>query len=57
VGNAVADDKHLVFASGSLQLINALVHALSPDADADASPPARVVAIDGPPNAQRIESI
>ncbi|CAO1945782.1 unnamed protein product, partial [Urochloa humidicola] len=43
VGNAVADDKHLVFAAGSLQLINALVYALSPDADA-ASPPARVVA-------------
>ncbi|CAO2178483.1 unnamed protein product [Urochloa humidicola] len=43
VGNAVADDKHLVFAGGSLQLINALVYALSPDADA-ASPPARVVA-------------
>lgn len=43
VGNAVADDKHLVFASGSLQLINALVHALSPDATA-ASPPSRVVA-------------
>ncbi|CAD6237063.1 unnamed protein product [Miscanthus lutarioriparius] len=43
VGNAVADDKHLVFASGSLQLINALVHALSPDAMA-AKPPSRVVA-------------
>lgn len=43
VGNAVEDDKHLVFASGSLQLINALVHALSPDANA-ASPPSRVVA-------------
>ncbi|CAL4974369.1 unnamed protein product [Urochloa decumbens] len=42
VGNAVAGDKHLVFAAGSLQLINALVYALSPDADA--SPPARVVA-------------
>ncbi|TKW16437.1 hypothetical protein SEVIR_5G299650v4 [Setaria viridis] len=43
VGNAVVDDKHVVFAAGSIQLINALVHALSPDADA-ASPPARVVA-------------
>ncbi|CAO1945182.1 unnamed protein product [Urochloa humidicola] len=44
VGNAVVDDKHLVFAAGSIQLINALVHALSvPDANA-ASPPARVVA-------------
>ncbi|CAO2178482.1 unnamed protein product, partial [Urochloa humidicola] len=44
VGNAVVDEKHLVFAAGSIQLINALVHALSvPDANA-ASPPARVVA-------------
>ena len=40
VGNAVVDDKTLVFGAGSTQLIN----ALSPDADADASPPARVVA-------------
>jgi len=44
VGNAVVDDKTLVLGAGSTQLINALVHALSPDADADASPPARVVA-------------
>ncbi|CAD6230081.1 unnamed protein product [Miscanthus lutarioriparius] len=44
VGNAVVDDKTLVFGAGSTRLINALVHALSPDADADASPPARVVA-------------
>ncbi|KAL6615940.1 hypothetical protein ACP70R_038210 [Stipagrostis hirtigluma subsp. patula] len=43
VGNAIVDDKHLVFGTGSTQLINALVHALSPDANA-ASPPARVVA-------------
>jgi hypothetical protein len=43
VGNAVADDKHVVFAAGSMQLINALVHAFSPDANA-ASAPARVVA-------------
>ncbi|KAF8678502.1 hypothetical protein HU200_046256 [Digitaria exilis] len=43
VGNAIVDDKHVVFAAGSVQLINALVHALSPDAN-DASPPARVVA-------------
>ncbi|KAL6615941.1 hypothetical protein ACP70R_038211 [Stipagrostis hirtigluma subsp. patula] len=43
VGNAVVDDKHIVFGTGSAQLINALVHALSPDANA-ASPPARVVA-------------
>ncbi|TVU35301.1 hypothetical protein EJB05_17185, partial [Eragrostis curvula] len=43
VGNAVVDDKHVVFGTGSTQLINALVHALSPDADA-ASPPASVVA-------------
>ncbi|TVU35302.1 hypothetical protein EJB05_17186, partial [Eragrostis curvula] len=44
VGNAVVDDKHLVFGAGSTQLINVLVYALSPDADYDASPPARVVA-------------
>ena len=43
VGNAIADGKHIVFAAGSVQLINALVYALSPDANA-ASPPARVVA-------------
>lgn len=43
VGNAVVDDKTLVFGAGSTQLINALVHALSPDAAA-AEPPARVVA-------------
>ncbi|CAL4947760.1 unnamed protein product [Urochloa decumbens] len=43
VGNAAADDKHIVFAAGSIQLINALVYALSPDNNA-ASPPARVVA-------------
>ncbi|KAF8696237.1 hypothetical protein HU200_037138 [Digitaria exilis] len=43
VGNAVVDDKHVIFAAGSIQLINALVHALSPDVNA-ASPPARVVA-------------
>ncbi|KAL6840564.1 hypothetical protein ACP4OV_030374 [Aristida adscensionis] len=43
VGNAIVDDKHLVFSAGSIQLINALVHALSPDANAT-SPPARVVA-------------
>ena len=34
VGNAVADDKHLVFATGSMQLINGLVYALSPDGNA-----------------------
>ncbi|CAL4947758.1 unnamed protein product [Urochloa decumbens] len=45
VGNAVVDDKHLVFGASSTHLINALVHALSPDAGAAAaSPPARVVA-------------
>ncbi|XP_062219760.1 tryptophan aminotransferase-related protein 3-like [Phragmites australis] len=43
VGNAVVDDKHLVFGAGSMQLINALVYALSPEANA-ASPPALVVA-------------
>ncbi|CAO2171251.1 unnamed protein product [Urochloa humidicola] len=44
VGNAVVDDKHLVFGAGSTQLINALVHAFSVPDDADGSPPARVVA-------------
>jgi hypothetical protein len=34
VGNAVADDKHVVFSAGSMQPINGLVHALSPDANA-----------------------
>ncbi|TVU35310.1 hypothetical protein EJB05_17194, partial [Eragrostis curvula] len=43
VGNAVVDDKHVVFGVGSTQLINALVHALSADANAT-SPPASVVA-------------
>jgi aspartate/methionine/tyrosine aminotransferase len=43
VGNAVVDDKHVVFGTGSIQLVNALVHALSPGASSD-SPPARVVA-------------
>ncbi|KAK3161770.1 hypothetical protein QOZ80_1BG0081180 [Eleusine coracana subsp. coracana] len=43
VGNAVDGDKHIVFGTGSMQLVNALVHALSPDANAG-SPPARVVA-------------
>ncbi|CAM0909622.1 unnamed protein product [Alopecurus aequalis] len=33
VGNAVADDKHMVFATGSVQLFNALVYALSPDSN------------------------
>ncbi|CAO1945185.1 unnamed protein product [Urochloa humidicola] len=47
VGNAVVDDKHLIFGAGSTQLINALVHALSVPDDANgasASPSARVVA-------------
>ncbi|KAK3161769.1 hypothetical protein QOZ80_1BG0081170 [Eleusine coracana subsp. coracana] len=44
VGNAVVDGKHLVFGTGSFQLINALVYALSPDAGDATSPPARVVA-------------
>ncbi|KAF0918081.1 hypothetical protein E2562_022671 [Oryza meyeriana var. granulata] len=43
VGNAVVDDKYLVYGSGSAQLINALVYALSPEGNA-ASPPASVVA-------------
>ncbi|TVU35308.1 hypothetical protein EJB05_17192, partial [Eragrostis curvula] len=44
VGNAVVGGKHIVFGAGSMQLINALVYALSPDANAAAAPPARVVA-------------
>lgn len=31
VGNAVERDKHLVFGTGFMQLVNALEHALSPD--------------------------
>ncbi|EAY75616.1 hypothetical protein OsI_03520 [Oryza sativa Indica Group] len=43
VGNAVVDDKYLVFGTGSTHLINALVYALSPEGNA-ASLPASVVA-------------
>jgi histidinol-phosphate/aromatic aminotransferase/cobyric acid decarboxylase-like protein len=41
VGNAVADDKNVVFGTGSMKLINALVHTL---ASAPDTTPARVVA-------------
>lgn len=41
IGNAITHDKYLVFGSGSTQLLNALVYALSPE---NASSPARVVA-------------
>jgi selenocysteine lyase/cysteine desulfurase len=41
VGNAITQDKYLVFGSGSTQLLNALVYALSPD---NTSSPASVVA-------------
>jgi aspartate/methionine/tyrosine aminotransferase len=41
VGNAVADDKKVVFGTGSMKLINALVHALSSAPD---TTPASVVA-------------
>lgn len=46
VGNAVTDGKFIVFGSGSTQLINALVYALSPDSSSNSSSssPARVVA-------------
>uniref|UniRef100_A0A0E0C724 Alliinase C-terminal domain-containing protein n=1 Tax=Oryza meridionalis TaxID=40149 RepID=A0A0E0C724_9ORYZ len=44
VGNAVVDDKYLVFGTGSTHLINALVYALSPEGNNAASPPASVVA-------------
>uniref|UniRef100_A0A0D9V4Z5 Alliinase C-terminal domain-containing protein n=1 Tax=Leersia perrieri TaxID=77586 RepID=A0A0D9V4Z5_9ORYZ len=43
VGNAVVDDKYIVYGTGSIQLINALVYALSPEGNAS-SPPASVVA-------------
>jgi hypothetical protein len=43
VGIAVVDGKHLVFGTGSTQLMNGLVYALSPDADDASSPPASVV--------------
>jgi hypothetical protein len=44
VRNAVVDDKHVVLSAGSLQLINALVYALSPNPNDDAgASPARVV--------------
>ncbi|KAJ4806913.1 Tryptophan aminotransferase-related protein 4 [Rhynchospora pubera] len=41
VGNAITDGKYLVFGTGSTQLINALVYALSPE---NTSSPASVVA-------------
>ncbi|KAL5843657.1 hypothetical protein ACOSQ4_009615 [Xanthoceras sorbifolium] len=41
VGNAVTDKRFIVFGAGSTQLLNAAVHALSPD---NSSSPARVVA-------------
>ncbi|ONK76583.1 uncharacterized protein A4U43_C03F29820 [Asparagus officinalis] len=45
VGNAVVDGRFIVFGTGSMQLINALVYALSPDSAGDGSvSPARVVA-------------
>lgn len=45
VGNAVADGKHILFGTGSMKLINALVHALSPDGITAATmPPSCVVA-------------
>ncbi|OEL21345.1 Alliin lyase [Dichanthelium oligosanthes] len=44
VGNAIVDGKHVVFGTGSMKLINALVYALSQDGSTAASPPAGVVA-------------
>ncbi|KAJ6399139.1 hypothetical protein OIU77_019815 [Salix suchowensis] len=41
VGNACTDKRYIVFGAGSTQLLNAAVHALSPD---NSSSPARVVA-------------
>ncbi|GLT68145.1 hypothetical protein SLA2020_404030 [Shorea laevis] len=41
VGNAVTEDRFIIFGTGSTQVISAAVHALSPD---NASSPARVVA-------------
>ena len=43
-GNAVTDGKFIVFGTGSTQLINALVYALSPDGANASVSPARVVA-------------
>uniref|UniRef100_A0ACD5W0Z7 Uncharacterized protein n=1 Tax=Avena sativa TaxID=4498 RepID=A0ACD5W0Z7_AVESA len=37
VGNAVPDGKHMVFGTGSVQLISALVYALSPDSNSGSS--------------------
>jgi hypothetical protein len=42
VGNAVTDDRYIVFGAGSTQLLNAAVYALS--SDDGSSPPAKVVA-------------
>ena len=42
VGNAVTEGKHIVFGSGSTQLLNAAVYALSPDTSSLS--PAKVVA-------------
>ncbi|TVU16826.1 hypothetical protein EJB05_36981, partial [Eragrostis curvula] len=46
VGNAIVDDKHVVFGTGSLRLVNALVHALSsPDTPSrTATTPVSVIA-------------
>lgn len=41
VGNAVTEERYIVFGAGSTQLLNAAVHALATDAS---SPPAKVVA-------------
>ncbi|KAJ3695039.1 hypothetical protein LUZ60_000416 [Juncus effusus] len=41
VGNAVTKDKYLIFGTGSTQLINALIYALSPE---NSSSPASIVA-------------
>jgi len=42
VGNAITEGKHIVFGSGSTQLLNAAVYALSPDTFSLS--PAKVVA-------------
>lgn len=41
VGNAVTENRFIIFGAGSTQLLNAAVHALSPD---NSSSPAKVVA-------------
>ncbi|KAF4372784.1 hypothetical protein F8388_000951 [Cannabis sativa] len=38
VGNAVTKEKYIIFGTGSTQLINAAIHALSPSPNNSSSP-------------------